>query len=95
MLDLKQLETFQTVARTNSFTRAAEELGYSQSSVTGHIKALERELGAPLFDRSRFSKSIALTEVGQLTLQYTARLLALAEETKAAVPLASTLAGVR
>ena len=71
------------VALTNSFTRAAIELGYSQSSVTTQIKALERELGAPLFDR--FTKKVALTEVGQRMLEYAGRLLALADETKAAV----------
>src|SRR5258708_5654674 len=83
MLDLQKLKTFRTVASTNSFTRAAAELGYSQSSVTTQIKALERELGAPLFDR--FAKKVALTEVGQKTLEYAGRLLALADETKAAV----------
>jgi DNA-binding transcriptional LysR family regulator len=83
MLDLQKLKTFRMVAVTNSFTRAAAELGYSQSSVTTQIKALERELGAPLFDR--FAKKVALTEVGQKTFEYAGRLLALADETKAAV----------
>ncbi len=83
MLDLLKLKTFRMVALTNSFTRAAVELGYSQSSVTTQIKALERELGAPLFDR--FTKKVALTEVGQRTFEYAGRLLALADETKAAV----------
>ena len=83
MLDLLKLKTFRMVALTNSFTRAAIELGYSQSSVTTQIKALERELGAPLFDR--FTKKVALTEVGQRMLEYAGRLLALADETKAAV----------
>jgi DNA-binding transcriptional LysR family regulator len=83
MLDLQKLKTFRMVAVTNSFTRAAAELGYSQSSVTTQIKALERELGAPLFDR--FTKKVALTEVGQRTFEYAGRLLALADETKAAV----------
>ena len=83
MLDLLKLKTFRMVALTNSFTRAAVELGYSQSSVTTQIKALEKELGAPLFDR--FTKKVALTEVGQRTSEYAGRLLALADETKAAV----------
>jgi DNA-binding transcriptional LysR family regulator len=85
MLDLQKLKTFRVVALRHNFTRAAEELGYSQSSVTGHIKALERELGAPLFLRYRFSRTVVLTEVGQRTLEYAGRLLALADETKAAV----------
>src|ERR1019366_4113637 len=40
------LKTFQVVAATNSFTRAAAGLGHSHSNVTMHIQALERELGA-------------------------------------------------
>jgi DNA-binding transcriptional LysR family regulator len=84
MLDLRQLETFRAVALTNSFTRAAAELGYSQPSVTTHIKALERELGAPLFKRQRFSKKVVLTKVGRQTLEYASRILELAAETKAA-----------
>jgi len=85
MLDLQKLETFRVVALTHNFTRAAAELGYSQSSVTGHIQALERELGAPLFERHRFSRTVVLTKVGHRTLEYAGRLLALAEETRAAV----------
>jgi len=85
MLDLQQVESFRMVALTHNFTRAAAELGYSQSSVTLHIKALERELGASLLERHRFSKTVQLTEVGRRTLDYAERLLALANETKAAV----------
>lgn len=53
--------------------------------MTLHIKALERELGASLLERHRFSKTVQLTEVGRRTLDYAERLLALANETKAAV----------
>jgi DNA-binding transcriptional LysR family regulator len=84
MLDIRQLETFRAVALTSSFTRAAAELGYSQSSVTIHIKALERELGAPLFTRRRFSKQVVLTDVGRRTLEYACKLLALADEIRIA-----------
>jgi DNA-binding transcriptional LysR family regulator len=83
VLDLLKLRTFQVVAKTGNFTRAAAELGYSQSSVTNHIQALEREMGAALFDRA--SRNIVLTEAGRRTLEYANRLLALAEEAKAAV----------
>ena len=85
MLDLRKLQTFQVAAATGNFTRAAAELGYCQSSVTVHIKALEDELGVPLFERRRASKTVVLTEVGRQALDYAARLLALAEETKAAL----------
>jgi len=84
MLDLQQIESFRMVALTHNFTRAAAELGYSQSSVTLHVKALERELGVSLLERQRFSKTVQLTEMGRRTLDYAERLLALAAETKAA-----------
>jgi DNA-binding transcriptional LysR family regulator len=85
MIDLHQLETFRVLALTNNFTRAAAKLGYCQSTVTTHIKALENELGAALFVRSRFSKTVALTDIGSRTLEYAERLLALAKEVKNAV----------
>ena len=83
MLDLQQLETFRVVAATSNFTRAAAQLGYHQSTVTFHIKSLERELGVRLFERHRFSRTIAMTDVGRRTFEYAERLLALAAEAKA------------
>lgn len=83
MLDLQKLNTFYTVATTRNFTRAAGELGYSQSTVTTQIKLLERELGADLFVRRRFSKTIALTDAGRRMVAFAGRLLALAAEAKA------------
>jgi DNA-binding transcriptional LysR family regulator len=91
VLDLLKLKTFQVAAATSNFSRAAMELGYSQSSVTSHIQALERELGATLFDR--VSRNVVLTEVGRRTLEYANRLLALAEEAKAAVHKSKDVTG--
>ena len=85
MLDLQHLKTFRVAAFTNNFTRAAAMLGYCQSTVTTHIMALERELGAVLFIRDRFSKTVVLTEEGRHALEYAGRLLALANETKTVV----------
>ncbi len=81
VLDLQKLATFQMVATTGNFTRAAVQLGYSQSSVTIQVKLLERQLGVRLFQRQRFSRDIVLTEAGRCTLSYARRLLALATET--------------
>ena len=91
VLDLVKLRTFRVVAATGSFTRAAANLGYSQSNVTTQIQSLERELGAPLFER--VSRNVALTDVGRRTLEYAERLLALAEEAKAAVGRQRELSG--
>jgi len=93
MLDLMKLETFRTVANTRSFTRAGAQLGYSQSTVTAHVQSLEREVGAPLFQRVRFSREIRLTETGQRTLDYASRLLTLAQETSIAIHSRSEPAG--
>ncbi|MCI2056468.1 MAG: LysR family transcriptional regulator [Oscillibacter sp.] len=61
---LKQLETFVTVAELNSFTRAAEELYLTQSTISSHISALEAALDARLFARDT-RRNIQLTSDGQ------------------------------
>jgi DNA-binding transcriptional ArsR family regulator len=82
---LERLATFHVVASTGHFTSAAVQLGYSQATVTVHIKALENQLGVTLFERCRFSRNIILTEAGRRALEYAVRLLALADEAKTAL----------
>ena len=82
---LERLATFRVVASTGHFTSAAVQMGYSQATVTVHIKALENQLGVTLFERCRFSRNIVLTQAGRRALEYAVRLLALAEETKMAL----------
>lgn len=79
-MDIRQLTTFQRVATLLSFTRAAAELNYAQSSVTGQIKGLENSLGVLLFDR--LSGGIRLTPAGLRLLPYAERLIALADEAR-------------
>lgn len=67
------LRTFTTVARTGSFTATARELGYVQSTVTGHVQALERHLGVRLFDR--LPSGAVLTDPGTRLLSYATQLL--------------------
>ncbi|HLA45647.1 MAG TPA: LysR family transcriptional regulator [Aggregatilineales bacterium] len=83
-MDLRQLATFRSLARTLSFTRTAGELNYAQSSVTAQIQSLEEELGVPLFDRP--GRRVALTDAGQRLLDYAEKILALADEARIAVP---------
>ena len=66
MMTLSQLRTFQTVARLNSFSRAADELHLTQPAVSAQIVALENTLKVKLFDR--MGKKIALTEPGCVVL---------------------------
>ncbi len=82
-MELRQVETFRTVAEELSFSRAATKLGYVQSSVSAQVAALEQELGVPFFDR--LGRRIALTDAGEVMLSYSEKLLALAEEAREAV----------
>ncbi len=79
-LGLQQLQIFQMVASTGSFTRTGVALGYSQSNVTHQIKTLETRLGLELFDRQRFSRGAVLTEAGRRVLEYAERILDLTHE---------------
>ncbi|MER5886684.1 LysR family transcriptional regulator [Streptomyces sp. NPDC001941] len=82
-MELKHLATFDVVARHLSFTRAAQELGYVQSSVTAHIKALERDLGVRLFER--LGRRVVLTEAGLALRTHARTLLHCAEQATEAV----------
>ncbi|USK72478.1 LysR family transcriptional regulator [Peribacillus asahii] len=73
MMEIRHFVTFKKVIETGSFTQAAEHLGYTQSTVTSHIQALEEHLGAPLFDR--MGRKIRLTEIGKKLLPYTQDIL--------------------
>lgn len=66
MLTLAQLRTFQTVARLNSFSRAASELHLTQPAVSAQICALEKAVGVRLFDR--IGRRIVLTAAGRALL---------------------------
>ncbi|MGW4562699.1 LysR family transcriptional regulator [Streptomyces sp. NPDC004561] len=82
-MELRLLVTFEKVATVLGFTRAAAELSYAQSSVTGQIRALESSLGVELFDR--LGSRIRLTEAGERLLPYARQIIELAEEARAAV----------
>ena len=64
LTDIQRLRTLREVAREGSFSRAAEELGYTQSAVSQQIAALEEEVGVTLLDRG--VRPVALTEAGRV-----------------------------
>lgn len=61
-MELRQLSTLIRAAQLQSFSKAAESLGYSQSAVTVQIRLLEEELGTRLFDR--IGRKVTLTPQG-------------------------------
>ena len=61
-MEVGDLTTFAAVARCAGITKAAKELHTVQSNVTSRIKALEDEVGVPLFERH--SRGVALTSAG-------------------------------
>jgi len=72
--DLELLRVFVTVVDGGGFTRAAERLHRTQSTVSQQIKRLEQRPDTPLLVRS--TRSLDLTERGELLLGYARRLLA-------------------
>ncbi len=78
-LEFQQLNYFLAVARAENFTRAAEELGVSQSSLSRAIQKLEQQIGEPLFDRK--PRSVTLTEIGELLSDRAKKIVALVEDT--------------
>src|SRR5262249_51572480 len=82
-MDLSDLRIFSAVVRHGGVTRAAERLHRVQSNITTRIRQLEEELNVRLFVRER--KRLHLAPAGKVLLEYADRLLALAEEARAAV----------
>ena len=91
LLTLEHLRKFVVVAEELSFTRASRRLHVVQSAVSSAIQGLERELGAPLFDRDRHR--VALTDAGQALLPEARATLAAAQAAMDAV--AQARAGLR
>ena len=86
-MDLLHLRTFLEVAKGLNFTRAATRLGYVQSTVSAHVRALEDELGVQLFDR--LGRRIRLTPAGETLLGEAADLVTRADAAERATRLAA------
>ena len=79
-MELRNLITFIHVAELGSFTKAAEQLGYSQSTISFQIKQLEDEIGCLLFER--INHTITLTDRGRELVSYAHQVRALTEDFK-------------
>ena len=82
-MELRQLEHFVAAAEERHFTRAAQRLHIVQSGLSASIRALERELDAPLFVRS--TRRVELTQAGRALLPEARRALAAARAATDAV----------
>ena len=74
-MNTEELKTFIFLSKVKNFTLAAEKLRIAQSTVTNRISELEKEVGKRLF--SRGSKTVTLTEAGEIFLRYAERILEL------------------
>lgn len=90
-MDFKQLNAFLTIGRLQSFTKAAQELGYAQSSITTQIKSLENELEVKLFER--IGKNVTLTHEGRKLIPYAKQMLKLSDDIKSSITTADTPTG--
>ena len=90
-MELTQLRGFATVARMGSFTRAAEVLFRSQPAMSLQVKALERELGEPLFERR--GRTLLLTPPGRVLLERAEQILGLVEQADDEIAALKGLAG--
>ena len=79
-MDIKNLTTFIYVAELRSFTKAADRLGFSQSTVSFQIKQLETELSCKLFER--INHTVHLTEKGREVLEYAHQINRMTRELK-------------
>lgn len=75
---LRQLQVFQAVARTLSFSQAAQELYLAQPTVSMEIKQLEKQVGQTLFER--IGRRVYLSAAGRELLGYSQRILSLVDE---------------
>ena len=77
-MTLTQLSTFIAIVENGSFTAAANQLGYAQSTITTQVKQLEDELNCLLFER--LGKSLILTQQGRHLIEYAQKMLQLERE---------------
>lgn len=91
-METKNLKTFIQVAERKSFTKAAEALNYTQSTVSSQIKQLETELNTQLFER--IHHKVMLTDRGTALLNYAHRIINMIEEFDNSTPQTGKYEGI-
>ncbi|MCY8374057.1 LysR family transcriptional regulator [Bacillus inaquosorum] len=79
-MEIRHLITFQTIVEQGSYTGAAAKLGYTQSTITTHVQALEQEIGGALFTYEK--RSLRLTALGRELIPLAEDLLSTHEQIK-------------
>ena len=90
-MELRNIQAFIKVAELKSFSRAGEQMGYSQSAVTIQIRQLEKELGQPLLER--IGKQVKMTQAGERFLPKALAVMDAVREARDAVRPPGELSG--
>jgi DNA-binding transcriptional LysR family regulator len=93
MLDVRRLRVLREVAARGSFSAAAESLAYTQSAVSQHVAALERETGTRLVDRN--PRGLRLTDAGAALVRHADAIVARLAEAEAELEAIAGLRGGR
>jgi DNA-binding transcriptional LysR family regulator len=79
IINFRQIESFVSIAKHGSFTKAAKELYLTQPTLTGHVQSLENQLGTILMNRC--GKSVTLTEAGKILYSHAIEILNMRQQT--------------
>ncbi len=82
-IDLRQIKAFEAVTRWGGFSRASQEVGLTQPTLSTHVLNLERQLGVKLFDR--LGRTVTLTPAGRVFAEFSGRIMDLCRESVQAV----------
>jgi DNA-binding transcriptional LysR family regulator len=82
-VEVRHLAALAAIARTRSFSKAGEELGYAQSAISQQLAALERAVGHQLVDRPGGPRPVSLTEAGTTLLRHSEVIVARLSAAKA------------
>ena len=93
MLDVRRLRVLREVAARGSFSAAAEALSFTQSAISQHVAALERETGTKLVERG--SRGIRLTDAGQSLVKHADSILGRIEDAEEELAAIAGLRGGR
>lgn len=79
-MEIRHIQSFVAAAEAQSFTKAAELVGLTQSAVSQHVGLLEKELGRGLFERK--ANSVTLTQFGEVIYHHARKIQSIVEEIK-------------